>query len=383
MKHTPLLLFIATALSAQTLKPGMEAPPITARPLDASKPFPGWQAFRGNFVVVDFWATWCGPCLPGLDKVAKLEKEFAGESVRFLTVAGDEMYRVKKYFADKQLTLQTYVENDNATSQAFDVHGIPAAAVIDREGRVVGVTEGEHLTAAVIRKLLNGEKVELPPFDRMNNITWDQEEITWQDGVLPVFQVVIKPIQVRGGGSIYKPGSNHISGDGAIVQFMIQSAWRTDSKHVDLRMPLPAGAYRFAATVPKGREPELFPALQDALQRTFGFQAHWEDQEQDVLVLTRNGTATLKESDAEPLFQFMRGKITMKKQSTAKLAETLPNWLRKIVVDETGLTGLYDFDLEYRDDGPKMLTDGLQQKYGLVLAPARRKVKMLLVEKKD
>jgi uncharacterized protein (TIGR03435 family) len=54
-----------------------------------------------------------------------------------------------------------------------------------------------------------------------------------------------------------------------------------------------------------------------------------------------------------------------------------------VVVDETGLKGLYDFDLEYRDDGPRMLTDGLQQKYGLVLTPARRKVRMLAVEKGD
>jgi len=125
----------------------------------------------------------------------------------------------------------------------------------------------------------------------------------------------------------------------------------------------------------------LFPALQDALQRTFGFRGRWEEQEHDVLVLSRDGTATLKESDAAPLFQFMRGKITMKQQSTAKLAEALPNWVRKVVVDETGLDGLYDFDLEYRDDGPKMLTDGLQQKYGLILTAARRKVRMLVVEK--
>ena len=99
--------------------------------------------------------------------------------------------------------------------------------------------------------------------------------------------------------------------------------------------------------------------------------------------MSRDGTSTLKESDAEPLFQFMRGKITMRKQSTAKLAADLPNRLGKVVVDETGLNGLYDFDLEYRDDGPKMLTDGLKQKYGLILTPARRKVKMLVVETRD
>jgi uncharacterized protein (TIGR03435 family) len=384
MKCTLSVFFMSSALLAQALKPGMPAPPIASPPLDAARPFQGWEAFRGNFVVIDFWATWCGPCIPGLDKVAAMEKEFAGQPVRFLTVASDTMNRVKKYFADKGITLQTYVQGETyTTSESFGVTAIPAAAVIDREGRVVGVTQGENVTPSVLRRLLAGEKVELPGFDREENLTWDQDEITWQDGVLPDFQVVIKPIQVSHTGTFYKPGANRISGDGAPVQLMIQTAWQTDAKHLDTRDKLSGGMYRFAAVVPKGRELELFPALQDALQRSFGFRARWEEQERDVLVLTRDGSAALNESAADPLFTFSRGKITMKKQSTAKLADTLPNGLRKPVVDETGLHGLYDFDLEYRDDGPKMLTEGLQQKYGLILTPARRNVQILVVEKKD
>src|ERR1022692_1637592 len=200
---------------------------------------------------------------------AGLEKEFAGQPVRFLTVASDEMDRVKKYFADKGLTLQTYVEGESAgTFDSFGIHGVPAAAIIGREGRIIGVTPGENVTA-VVRKLLNGEQVELPPFQRLNNITWDQKEMTWQDGVQPEFAVLIKPIEVTGGGYLYKPGSNRISGDGAMVQAMMQAAWQTDSKHVDLRDKLPEGTYRFAAMVPKGREAELLPALQDVLQAEF------------------------------------------------------------------------------------------------------------------
>ena len=52
----PILLFLGTVAGAQVLKPGTAAPAISAQPLDAARPFPGWEAYRGNFVVVDFWA---------------------------------------------------------------------------------------------------------------------------------------------------------------------------------------------------------------------------------------------------------------------------------------------------------------------------------------
>jgi uncharacterized protein (TIGR03435 family) len=381
LQCTLLSLFLVPVLAAQQLKPGMEAPPITAAPLDAANPFPGWQAFHGNFVVIDFWATWCGPCLPSLDKTAGLEKEFQGQPIRFVTVASDEMGRVKKYFAEKGLTLQTYVEDpEGPTSHAYGINSIPAAALVDRQGRIVAVTPGENITSAVLHKLLSDEKVSLPSFERANDITWDQDEITWQDGVQPMFEVLIKPIQVTGGGFSYLPGSNRISGDGAPLDAMIFAAWQTDGLHIEFREPLPPGTYRFAVVVPKGDEAALLPTLQDALQRNFGFQARWEEQERDVLVLSSDGSKTLNESNSEPSFQFAHGKITLKKQSMAKLSATLPNWLRKIVVDETGQKGSYDFDLEYRGKDSKMLTDALE-KYGLVLTPGKRKVQILVVEK--
>ena len=87
-------------------------------------------------------------------------------------------------------------------------------------------------------------------------------------------------------------------------------------------------------------------------------------------------------STAEPLFQFMRGKITLKNQPISKLADALPNWLGKVVVNETNLTGSYDFDLQYRDDDPTVLTDALREKYGLILTPGRRRVRILIIEKR-
>jgi uncharacterized protein (TIGR03435 family) len=372
-----------TPAVGQPVKPGTEAPTITAAPLDPGHPFPGWQAFHGDFVVIDFWATWCAPCLPGLGRIAALQKEFNGQPIRFLTVANDQMDRVRSYFTEHGLTLQTYVDGDeHPTDTAYGIIGIPAAAIVDPQGRILAITPGENVTSAVLHKLLSGEKTDLPPYAPPNDITWDRDQITWLDGVQPTFEVLIKPSQVTGEGYFYPPGSNHISGDGAAVGAMIQAAWQTDTFHVEYRCSLPPGTYRFAAEVPRGEEKNLFPALQNALLVNFGLQARWEEQERNVLVLGMNGAVKLSSSTAEPLFQFMRGKITLRNQPISKLANALPNWLGKIVVDETALKGPYDFDLEYRAGDPTVLISALREKYGLILTSGRRRVRMLIIDKK-
>lgn len=356
---------------------GQAPPPILAPPLKVGKPFPGWEQLKGRIVVVDFWGTWCPPCLPGLEKLRLFENQFRGRPITFLTVARDEPERVKKYFDEKGLDLTTFVEDDSRTFETWGVYGLPVVGIVLADGSLLGITPGENLTAELLESLLAGQRPVLPRLYREPSLEWDRDQVEWLDGVKPEFHVVIKPTS-GGGGYLHSPGSNRISGDGVNLINLITAAWQTDSFHLDLRLQqTPDQQYRYAVVVPKGRESALFPVLRNAIQSFFALTADWQEQDREVLVLKSSNA--LEQSSSQETLTFMRGNITLKRQPVAKLAATLPNFLKKIVVDETGLDGHYDFILSYRSDSSEVLLSDLRSKYGLTLIPAKRRVRMLTV----
>jgi hypothetical protein len=77
-----------------------------------------------------------------------------------------------------------YSEAYHGKQGSDGIQTIPAAASSIARA-LIALTPGDNVTTEVIRKLLNDERVDLPPYERANNITWDQDEILWQDGVQP------------------------------------------------------------------------------------------------------------------------------------------------------------------------------------------------------
>ena len=277
-----LVIATAAALCVQAQRP----PDILAPPLHTERPFPGWDALKGQVVVIDFWGTWCAPCLPSLQKFRALEAKFSGRPISFFTVARDEPERVKKFFADHQFDFSTYAADDPQTFESWGIGGVPATGIVLSDGTFLGATPGENITAELLEKLLAGERPRLPSFLRDANLEWDREEVQWLDGVRPDFLVVIKPTSSGTGGYLYKPGSTRMSGDGVNLIALITAAWQTDFAHLDLQITnATKDQYRFAVRVPTGREAALLATLQDAIQRRFAIKVAWQEQERDVLVL--------------------------------------------------------------------------------------------------
>ena len=103
------------------------------------------ESFRGKYVYIDLWASWCAPCRREIPFLKKLEQKFKGKDIVFVSISCDreeEAWR-KAMEEEKVSGIQLFVNGDLDFAKAYVVSGIPRFILLDKEGRIVDA----HMTA--------------------------------------------------------------------------------------------------------------------------------------------------------------------------------------------------------------------------------------------
>ncbi len=117
---------------------------------------------RGNVVLIDFWATWCGPCKMAMPGVQKVHEHFKDQKVKVFGIStwerDNKVDGPAKYMKDQGYTYNLLVEGDDVAA-AYKVQGIPTFYVVDKDGKVALVNvgydpKGEEQLIKVIEELL-------------------------------------------------------------------------------------------------------------------------------------------------------------------------------------------------------------------------------------
>jgi len=115
---------------------GMRAPSLTLPTLKGSAI--DVDSLRGKVVLVNFWATWCGPCLMEMPSMQRLYDAFAAEDFEILAISSDfEGARVVgPYVRQLQLTFPILLDPRFEANNTFKITGIPTTVIIDRDGLI-------------------------------------------------------------------------------------------------------------------------------------------------------------------------------------------------------------------------------------------------------
>ena len=157
----PLLLALVLAASLERASAETGPPLVGAfegnfRLLDQPVPAPtesvetadGGQArtgdFAGQVVLLNFWATWCAPCVREMPSLDRLQAALGGQGLVVMAVSEDRTFaQIEDFYAEQRLlNLDAYLDKRGALARAFEVRGMPTTVVIDRDGLVVGSMQG-------------------------------------------------------------------------------------------------------------------------------------------------------------------------------------------------------------------------------------------------
>jgi len=120
---------------------GQEAPDFTLSSLDGGEVT--LSDLRGNTVILDFWATWCGPCRVAMPVLERVSEEFADRGVRLFGVNIQEgPERIKAYLEEQGIDPAVVLDSDGSVAAQYRVEGIPMTVIVNGAGEVAIVHVG-------------------------------------------------------------------------------------------------------------------------------------------------------------------------------------------------------------------------------------------------
>jgi thiol-disulfide isomerase/thioredoxin len=140
------------------MKTGDEAPGLVLPQIDPAGKLGApvtLAATRGKVTVLDFWATWCNPCLASMPRLEKLAR--AHPDVAVLTINLDDPVRARALFDEHGYTVKLLAD-DGDVSQRYGVTSIPHTVIIDRSGVIRDVIRGTGTDIAAAVDAVRGSE---------------------------------------------------------------------------------------------------------------------------------------------------------------------------------------------------------------------------------
>ncbi len=134
------------------------------------------ESFLGKVVLIDFWATWCGPCKAAIPHIRKLHEEYADQGLVVIGHTDESSRGLEEFVKTTPIPYLITVGDEIGTS--WGVTGIPHVFILDPEGRIAWHGHPAALEEKIITGLLAKVKPSFPPVPRFARPSTDPKVVT-------------------------------------------------------------------------------------------------------------------------------------------------------------------------------------------------------------
>lgn len=365
------------------------------------------KELTGKLIVLEFWATWCAPCIPAMDHLDNLKKKYAGK-MEVITISDESMERIQRYIKNKPSTMLFVSDVNHTTMEFFPYQSVPHTVVIAPDGKVIGITTPTELTEAAIEKILAGQNVtfkEKAPVTSGFDYTKDYfpKAADFND-----YYFELQP-PVPGGFPI-RQTKRQKSGAPILPQFtmlnspfnhILQAAYKLSPARMtyegvnesDFDYRTTSQLYCVNVAVPREKESELYTYFQKRLKETdFEYGYRLEKRKVPCIIITAADPAKLatfktKGDKAEvpgggPKIaysnKFEKNNVPISDFTSHMEAS---GFFRMPVIDATNSKDNYDFAIEIDRENPSSIKNELA-KMGLKAEKSEAEVEVMVIYKK-
>jgi uncharacterized protein (TIGR03435 family) len=390
MKKSPLylllLLFGWTKAYTQGPKTGDKLPDFTLNHIVNSKEaeFKPEKA-KGKLLIIEFWGTWCGPCIPALSHLDSLYKHFPNELV-VIAVSDDSPERLEKFLVKHPVSIPLASDLEHMTNKLFKYRTVPHTILVDQNQHIVAITTPDQISDITINSLLKGQSVTL---EAKQDAEFDPQKDYFSAPVSAQFLVSTKPY-MQGFPSFSKPGRNafqdrRVTFINVLPEVIFQYAYNKSSALIKNELSKESNEYKpenvicFDLIVPEDQKADLRKIMRRELDKLFAIQTQLASKDVPVYVLTKSGSY-LKASQQKQLYSSSGSGINAVGVPIETLRNYIENSLNRPTINETGMTDRYDFNLEIRQEDLKLTMLQSLEKIGLSLQESQRSVEFLILK---
>jgi uncharacterized protein (TIGR03435 family) len=369
-------------LSALPVK-GTPAPPVESVQLVQSPPatHADWASLKGKVVVLEFWATWCAPCVEGIPHLNQLVASLDPAKFQFISIDDEDPKLVQAFLAKKHMSGWVGIDTTGKVFARYGVKSRPTTIVVDANGRIVAATVLDSLNAADLQTVAAGRSARFIPAMEINS----SSSATVADlATRPLFSVSLSNAAPDEKFSMVQHPPTGTDILGADADYLLTDAYSPTTNRLVLACTLPDGRYDLRTEFTGVPDSVTSSVIREAILAGLHLEVQPKTVTKSAYILRATDASkkllSPSVSKATQIRGYFNGSLRMMNGTMDDLAYELATGLENPVINDTGLDGHFDVQLKFTERDIGSINAALKDALGLELVQGDQESSITVLE---